>query len=78
VAIIRERWTRENFLNKIDNCIRTCTKLLNDFKLIGRLEVGMALLLRKRMDLSNNFTLEIESLADNVSRNKDVVDGGVC
>lgn len=37
----------------------------------------MALLLWERLNLSNNFTLEIKTLADNVSRNKDVVDGGV-
>lgn len=38
----------------------------------------MALLLRKRVDLSDNFALEIESFADNVSWDENVVDGGVC
>jgi len=59
----------EDFANEVDNCIATGAKFTNDLKLSRKLMVIWGMV----GDETEDFTLEGDSLANNVAGGKDVL-----
>jgi len=67
------RWTRKDFLNKVDDCVTSGTKLLDDFEFLGGFLVGTVE--SAVGDEADWLPLKEETLADGITGTKDIFNG---
>jgi hypothetical protein len=67
-------WTRKNFLNEINDCVATAAELLDNLKLLGWLPVAVVCGWTVG-NQTNGLSLEIETMANDVTGSEDALDG---